>query len=419
MKKYTIILLLCSAFSYAHERNLLDTFLEHVSVSPSIATKLYELVTDREYPCLPVDKKMSLLPLVQAYPSLYGKIPYISLGILPTAVQKMAACGKELGLSHVYIKRDDQTGENQNFGGNKMRKLPFLFGDALTHQVPAVITVGAAGSNHVLATIDCAHKLGLLSHAFLIPQVKGAAICRNLLWGYARDGQLMLCPNKELRNTMVLAALLWYKQTYGAFPYFIPTGGSCPLGAVGYVNAAFELREQIKQGELPEPDYIYITLGSGGTVAGLVLGCKAAGLRSRIMAVTVEPSTQQEWYDKVIRLAQKTNELISAADSTFPQYDITEADFDIVTRFGGERYGKVTEKGAEAAKLVEDTEHIILDSTYTAKTFSALIDAVKERQIKQDASILFWHTYCGDQLPQDVQKIDYHELPVAFHEYCE
>ena len=73
----------------------------------------------------------------------------------------------------------------------------------------------------------------------------------------------------------------------GELPYIIPTGGTSARGTIGYVSAAFELREQIAAGEMPEPDWIFGPMGSGGTVAGLVLGAKLAGLRSRIVAVLV------------------------------------------------------------------------------------------------------------------------------------
>ncbi len=75
--------------------------------------------------------------------------------------------------------------------------------------------------------------------------------------------------------------------------YCIPPGGSCALGALGYVNAAFELKMQIERGELPEPDEIFIAYGTMGTAAGLALGIRAAGLHSRIRAIRVVPDSWQ------------------------------------------------------------------------------------------------------------------------------
>src|SRR5947207_3381230 len=47
-------------------------------------------------------------------------------------------------------------------------------------------------------------------------------------------------------------------------PYLLPSGGSSRVGALGYVEAAYELAEQVRSGELPEPAYVVTALGSGG-----------------------------------------------------------------------------------------------------------------------------------------------------------
>jgi D-cysteine desulfhydrase len=210
---------------------------------------------------------------------------------------------------------------------------------------------------------------------------------------------------------------LWYKQIVGSYPYFIPTGGSCPLGTIGFVDAAFELRDQIERGELPEPTYIYAALGSGGTVAGLAVGLKAAGLKSRVVAVTIEPKEKKLWYEKVVELARKTNELLCHADPTFPWTNICEHDFDLVTECAGERYAVPTPAGKQAKELLQATHAIELDTTYTAKTFAAIINDAKNRRLSPDTPLLFWHTYGVDSLPVDAQAIDYHELPVALQHY--
>ena len=416
MKKIIRLIGFSLSLLYAGEKEIITTLLESVTVSPSIRQTLQDLITDthvnNDYYNNFVD-----LPLVKACPGLYGAFPYVVLGNLTTPVEHLQTCGEVIGLQHLYIKRDDQA-EKDHFGGNKRRKLSFLLGDALAQNVPAVITVGAAGSNHAVATADYAKLYGLPSHLFLIPQRKGAAICRNLLWSFSRDARLMVCPTKELRDLMLVATMLDYKQTTGFYPYFIPTGGSCPLGTLGFVNAAFELRDQILAGELPEPRYIYVALGSGGTVAGLVLGLRAAGLQSRVIAVAVEPSDKQHWYTRIINLAQRANELLCNADETFPCCHLDERDFDIVTGFCGDRYGVTTKLANDAQNILNTTHSIMLDITYTAKAFSALIEHARTGVIEHDMPVLFWHTYCADDLPDDAKAIDYHALPKALHGYC-
>ena len=70
-----------------------------------------------------------------------------------------------------------------------------------------------------------------------------------------------------------------------------PTGGTSALGTIGYVNAGLELADQVRAGALPEPAAIFVPLGSGGTVAGLLLGLRLAGLRTRCLLYT-SPSTR-------------------------------------------------------------------------------------------------------------------------------
>jgi hypothetical protein len=73
----------------------------------------------------------------------------------------------------------------------------------------------------------------------------------------------------------------------GERPVLVPTGGSSALGNVGFVAAAFELAEQVASGALPAPREIYVPVGSGGTLAGLMLGARLAGLDTRVVGVLV------------------------------------------------------------------------------------------------------------------------------------
>jgi len=81
----------------------------------------------------------------------------VSLGDFPTPVQKLGPLGKQLGLDNLFIKRDDLTGKI--YGGNKIRKLEFILGEALRKGAKEVITFGAAGSNHALATAIYARQV--------------------------------------------------------------------------------------------------------------------------------------------------------------------------------------------------------------------------------------------------------------------
>ena len=235
-----------------------------------------------------------MIPLFEEYPLLREKLAYVPLGEFPTPVQKLERLGAELGISQVYIKRDDLSGKL--YGGNKPRKLEFILGDVLRSRAKEAMTFGGAGSNHALSTAMYAREVGLKSISMLMPQPNARYVRRNLLMSHYCGAELHPCGSglESVRNMpLVYAAaiyqLLRHRLRKGRLPYFIPPGGSSLLGVVGFVNAALELGRQIAGGEMPEPEYIYVACGTMGTAAGLTLGLRAARLTSH--RSTMAPAT--------------------------------------------------------------------------------------------------------------------------------
>lgn len=136
-----------------------------------------------------------MIPLFKQYPLLEDKLPYVALGDFPTPVEKLDRLGADIGVDHLYIKRDDLSGKV--YGGNKVRKLEFLLGHALRTEVKTVLTFGFAGSNHAVATAIYAHHVGLKSISMLMPQPNAHYPRRNLLMGYY-CGVGLSCTNIEM-----------------------------------------------------------------------------------------------------------------------------------------------------------------------------------------------------------------------------
>ena len=287
------------------------------------------------------------IPLFQHYPAMRGKIPYVSFADLPTPVEKLDRMGSELGLEQLYIKRDDAT--SAIYGGNKVRKLEFLLGLALQAKTREVMTFGGAGSNHATATAVHAHQVGLRSISMLMPQLNAHYVRDNLLMSYHHDAELHQYGNEILLKLGIFWELLVHKISVGRAPQVIPYGGASPLGTVGFVNAAFELKQQIEEGKAPEPDLLYVAMGSVSTAAGLVLGLKAAGLRTRVVPVRVVPS-QTANPTRFVTLFNETNSLLHAADPAFPVYELPEDEVGIVHDFFGSGYGALTKEGEEAIR---------------------------------------------------------------------
>lgn len=280
-----------------------------------------------------------------------------------------------------------------------------------------VITFGFAGSNHALATAIYARQLGLKSISMLMPQPNTHYLRSNLLMSHYRGAELHQYYNMPLLAMGTIYQLFRHKLKSGRFPQIVAAGGSSLLGVIGFVNAAFELKEQILEGTIPEPDIIYVALGTTGTAAGLILGLKAVNLKSRVISVRVVDKKFAN-IRKIAKLFFKTASLLHSKDPSFPKLEFSEKDIDIKNDFLGRQYALFTEEGMKAIDLMYKNEGIKLDGTYTGKAFAALIDDA-ERQDLRGKVILFWNTYNSRDFTDILTTVDYHKLPQCFHRYFE
>ena len=358
-------------------------------------------------------------PLFDAYPRLREGVPFVALGVFPTPVARMEhleeTLRSEMGDGRLYVKRDDLSG--QPYGGNKVRKLEFLLGRAVREGRKAVLTFGAAGSNHALATAIYAKQLGLRSISMLTPQPNTLSVRRNLLMSHHVGAELHHSPSMKRVAVAAVCQLALHRVRDGAFPYVIPPGGSAPTGILGFVNAAFELKQQIADRVLPEPDCLYAASGTMGTVVGLLLGLRAAGLRTRVVAVRV---TDERFTSlrKAGYLFDKTNALLHRADPSFPRFPFPSDKLQFRNEFYGPGYAVYTEEGMRAVRRIQETEGLRLEGVYTGKTFAAVL-ADAQAGLLRDQKVLFWNTYNSHDFRAEIEGLDYPLLPRAFHRYFE
>jgi D-cysteine desulfhydrase len=353
------------------------------------------------------------LAIERRFPVLRGRLPRVSLTQLPTRVHRLERLGAQLGVDQLWVKRDDESGAL--YGGNKPRKLEFLLGDALADGKKSVLTFGGIGTHHGLATAICARAVGLRAILALLKQPVTEHVRRCLLLDYAAGAEMHYAATVPLVAARALR-ICGRELLRGELPYIIPTGGTSPLGTLGYVNAAFELQEQINHGELPEPDWIFVPMGSGGTVAGLVLGARLAGLRSRVAAVLVTdilpPSA-----DKLVRLAARSLALLRQHASEVPAVATEPPSLTIINGFVGPCYGAPTDAARSARDLMATLEHIHLETTYTAKCLAGMIDALGAPAYR-NGTVLFWNTYSSIDPRLHLGGLpDYRQLPHPFHQF--
>ncbi len=290
------------------------------------------------------------------------------------------------------VKCDDAT--SPVYGGNKVRKLEYVLARARERKKTRLLTVGAVGSHHVLATAIHGRANGFRVHAILIPQPWTPHVENNLRTGLAHGltAEAAWEPSLYLR---VLAAM-------DADTEYISLGGSSVAGSLGYVDAANELALQVTKGELAEPEEIVVALGSGGTVAGLLVGLAQTKLRTRVVGVSIA---------KPVMIVKALCTRLTSRVARACGVDSAAALSRLVVDSGsvGAGYGYETADGKRASELAADAG-IKVDPTYTAK---ALGSALSHARANEKQPVLFWNTLSSatPALPDVVQSAPLpHEL---------
>ena len=327
---------------------------------------------------------MSTRILHERWPGLVT-IPHIALADLPTPVQNLEKLSHTVGAS-LSVKRDDKS--SLRYGGNKVRKLEFLLGEARAKGADTVITMGALGSHHSLATALFGTANGFDVHLMLGPQPRTDHVLENVRADLSAGATIHAVPSFALFPAAVLA-LRARLRVQGRRVVVIPAGGSSPTGALGYVEAGLELAAQIDRQEIPEPSAIYVALGTGSTVAGLAIGLAAAGVQASVVGVRVTIAAMSN-RAIVAKLIRETVALLRSHDPRFP--DVVEgalANLRIDSREYGDGYGLPTKAATHATELARG-DNLELETTYTAKAFAAMLRDAEH--LGKNARLHYVHT---------------------------
>jgi D-cysteine desulfhydrase family pyridoxal phosphate-dependent enzyme len=306
-----------------------------------------------------------------------ASLPSIPFAAEPTPVEELTRLRAALGGGpRLFIKRDDTIGFA--FGGNKVRKMRLVAGDALAQQADTLITAGGIQSNHARVTAAAAAKLGL--RAVLV--ANGApqdAPTGNALLDRLLGADVRYVSSRDDRTAM-MQTIADEERAAGRRPYVIPIGASTPLGAAAFVHAVTELFEQ-----MPPPTAIVHASSSGGTQAGLVAGCMLTAPGTRVIGISADESSASLTAD--VRRILSGLASLAGTESRF-----NGAAIEIDDAFVGGGYGVPTPESRAAIELVARTEAIFLDPTYTAKAMAGLIAYLRRGEFKNTDTVLFWHT---------------------------
>lgn len=346
-------------------------------------------------------------------PALRGRLPWTPLAAVPTPVERLERLSEALGVE-LWVKRDDRTSDV--FGGNKVRKLEFLLAEAGMQGAKRILTFGGVGSNHVIACAAHGAQLGLGVEAIVVDQPLTDHVRHNLLLGrhfgvhYHRVGSPFRAAGLLVKLRLQIA------REDGIPPLVIPPGGSNAPGSIGYALAARELDAQIRAGECPAPDTVFVAAGSGGTLAGLMVGAAGLSWESTFIGVGVY---EKLWTNEMNlrRIALSTQGLLRLKlpgigreiGARLPPHELN-------FEFFGGRYGRPTKAAEAAIERVRAEEGLPLEPVYTGKTFAAVLEWAKRKE-NRGRRVLYWHTCNSADLSHFVAAADWQQLPVELHSY--
>jgi len=285
----------------------------------------------------------------------------------------------------IWIKRDDANGDILT-AGNKKRKLKYLLSDAIQKGADTVLTTGGPNSNHARATAAMAIQLGLKPILVLGGNQPESKKGNYLLNHYMGVEVVFSGARTQIEMEQALRQQAEKVKTEGSHPYVIGVGGSNGLGSLGYVDAYDELKKQAAE-EKVQFDWLFVSAGSGGTIAGLIYGCYLHKDATRIVGIS-------PWLKTAgikVQIESCLNEAASLKNDT-RELHLDELAVYIHDEYIGKGYGYPTDGGMEALHLLASKEAILLDHVYTAKVMAGCIDYIRKEKVRPGEKVLFWHT---------------------------
>ena len=329
-----------------------------------------------------------------------GRTP---LATVPTPLVPAPALAEYLGTrAHLSIKADDCTG--LGLGGNKVRKLEYELDPARLRGVTDLVTAGGPHSNHCRVAAAAAARLGLGCTLVVNGEPEDPG-CGNALLHRLLGARIVTVENREDR-VPAIEEEAGRIVAAGGKALAVPLGASTARGAFGYVHAVAEMRDQV--GRDGVPPWIFVSSSSGGTLAGLILGCAIFDWSARVVAVSADEPADRIGETAWGLAAEAARLLVAAADPAVEKRagdDIRGSETGLVDRvrdvaagvwvtddFVGAGYGIATPAGGEASRIFGARAGVILDPVYTAKAAAAMIAWLRDGRVGAGGRAVFLHT---------------------------
>lgn len=262
----------------------------------------------------------------------------------------------------LFIKRDDLI--NPHISGNKWRKLKYNLQEARRSGYDTILTFGGPYSNHILATATA----GKLLNFKTIGVIRGEApepLNHCLAFVLKQGMALHYLSRKDYRQKYAPEILSELEKKYGAF-YLLPEGGSNSLAVKGCAEIVDEIETPF--------DYLTCSVGTGGTLAGLIAGApyrKVLGFSALKGGAFLENDVKKL--------------LADYSGKSYSNWAI-QTDY----HFGG--YAKTTPELLDFMQNFQRRHGIALDYVYTGKEMFGLYDLINKGWFEPGSRIIMTHT---------------------------
>jgi len=296
-------------------------------------------------------------------------LPRVPLGIFPTPVHPVADLAGTPGLRDVLVKRDDLTGFS--WGGNKVRTLVYVLGDALAVRADTIVVAGGPTSNFAALLAVAAAGQGIAVVQVCYGNERGGAAALALS---KRAGACVEFTGSADRSSMDerAAELASAMRADGRRPYVVPRGGATPVGACGFAVAGVELVSQVTEAT------VVIPVGSGGSIAGLLAGLAATGSGIDVVGVSVSRPVE-EIETQVATRATECARLLGIT-GTLPRWRVVDG--------RGPGYGGGWPEADALAGALLEHSGFVADPVYNAKALLWL----NGHRDELPGPVLYWST---------------------------
>lgn len=260
------------------------------------------------------------------------------------------------------IKREDLL--HPEVSGNKWRKLKYNLRAAKIEGYSTVLTFGGAYSNHIYATAAAAAAAGLQCIGVIRGEVH-LPLNATLQFASSKGMTLQYMDRESYKRKGTKAVLEQLKEKFGKF-YLIPEGGTNALA----IRGCKEIIEEIKA----PFDYICSSVGTGGTLSGLITGLKG---QKKLLGF---PALKGEFLTGEIKAFLKEN-----GEVDYENWEIIKG-----YHFGG--YAKIKPGLIDFIRDFKEKHEILLDPIYTGKMMYGLFDLITAGYFPKGTVIVALHT---------------------------